>query len=134
MRPESGFRIAPKWRKIGKLTMRSQFANMTSSSNSFDVFWFLLSSLFTGPTLMSISSLVYKGFTRNPKIRNTPVWVLLNIWRLGRVRDIKVWMNVSNKMLLYAAKCQGCSFCCFWVIKGKPTEGTVGRGGGGGGG
>ena len=29
-------------------------------------------------------------------------------------------------MLLNAAKCQGYSFYCFWVIKGKPT----GRGGG----
>ena len=26
-------------------------------------------------------------------------------------------------MLLNAAKCQGYSFYCFWVIKGKPTGG-----------
>ena len=26
-------------------------------------------------------------------------------------------------MLLNAAKCQGYNFYCFWVIKGKPTEG-----------
>ena len=36
--------------------MTSQFANMTSSSNFFDVVLFLLSSLVIGPTVMSISS------------------------------------------------------------------------------
>ena len=30
MRSESGFRIAPNWPKIGKMTMTSQFADMTS--------------------------------------------------------------------------------------------------------
>ena len=42
---------------------------------------------------------------------------------LGRVRNTKFDTNVSNKMLLNAATCQGYSFYCFWVIKGKPTEG-----------
>ena len=65
----------------------------------------------------------YSGLTRNPEIGNTPVWVLPNIWRLGQVRNIKFDTNVSNKMLLNAAKCQGYSFYCFWVIKGKPTGG-----------
>ena len=62
-----------------------------------------------------------KGLTKNPEIGNTPVWVLPIIWRLGQVRDTKFGMNVSNKMLLNAAKYQGYSFYRFWVFKGKPT-------------
>ena len=31
--------------------------------------------------------LFYNGLTRNPEIINTPIWVLPNIWRLGRVID-----------------------------------------------
>ena len=61
----------------------------------------------------------YKGFTRNPEIENTSVWVLSNIWRLGRVRDNKFGISVSIKKLLNAAKCQGNGFNRFWVIKGK---------------
>ena len=48
----------------------------------------------------------------------SPVWVLPNIWRLGRVRDTKFDSNVSNKMLLNEAKCQDYSFYQFLVIKG----------------
>ena len=40
---------------------------------------------------------VYKGLTRNLKIRNTPVWALPNIWRLGLVRDTKFGTNVSDE-------------------------------------
>ena len=55
----------------------------------------------------------YKGLTRNPEIGNTPLWVLPNICRLGRVKITKFGMNLSHKMLLNAAKCQGYSFCHF---------------------
>ena len=65
----------------------------------------------------------YKRLTRNPEIENNPVWVLPNIWRLGRVMDTKFGTNVSNRMLLNSAKFQSCSFYFFWVIKGKPTGG-----------
>ena len=55
-------------------------------------------------------------------IQIIPIWVLPNIWRLGQVGDTKFLnINVSNKILLNAAKFQGCSFYHFWVIKGKPT-------------
>ena len=37
--------------------------------------------------------------------------------RLGRVRDTKFGTNISNKMLLNAAKCQGFKFYRFWVIE-----------------
>ena len=64
---------------------------------------------------------VYKGLTKNPEIRNTSVWVLLNIWRLGRVKDTPIGTDVFNEILLSAAKCQSYSFYRFWIIKGKPT-------------
>ena len=40
----------------------------------------------------------HKGLTRYPEIGNTRVWVLPNIWRLGRVRNTKFGTNISNKM------------------------------------
>ena len=55
-------------------------------------------------------------------MKNTPVGVSLNIWRLGRVRNTKFNMNVSNEMLLNATKCQGSSLYRFRVIKGKLTR------------
>ena len=54
----SGLRTARNWLKIQKVTVTSQFSNMTLSSKFFDVVLFLLSSLVTGPRFMSISSLV----------------------------------------------------------------------------
>ena len=76
-------------------------------------------NIIIGSGVMEIS--FYKGLTRNLEIRNTPVWVLSNISRLGRVKNTKIDMNISNKMLLNAAKCQRDSFYRFWVIKGKLT-------------
>ena len=101
---------------------------MTSLPNLFEVALFLLPSLVTGQGFMSISSLVLelwqfsfnKRLTRNPEIGNISTWVLPN---LGRVRDTKFGVNVSNKMLLKAAKCQCYSFYRFWVIKEKSTGG-----------
>ena len=72
-----------------------------------------------------ITIFFYKGLTRNPEIGNTPVWVLPNIWRLGQVMDTKFGTNVSNKILLNAAKFQGYSSYRFWVIKGKPNRARV---------
>ena len=77
----------------------------------------------TGSGIMT--NFVYKVLTRNPETRNTPVWVLPNIWRLGGVRDTKFGTNVSNKKLLNAAKCQSYSFYHFWIIKGEPTRGKI---------
>ena len=53
--PGSGLRTAPKLPKIRKMTMASQFPNMTSTWDFFDVVLFLLSSLVTGPIFMPIS-------------------------------------------------------------------------------
>ena len=78
-------------------------------------------NIITGSGIITI--FFYKGRTRNPETGNTPVWVLPNIWRLGQVMDTKFGTNVSNKILLNAAKFQGYSSYRFWVIKGKPTGG-----------
>ena len=99
-----------KLAKIRKMTMTSQFFDMTSTSQ---FFWCCFVSLvnfsywskfhvniITDSRIMTI--FFYKGLTRNPEIGNTPVWVLPNIWRLGWVRDTKFDMNVYNKMLLNA--------------------------------
>ena len=76
--PESGLRIAPNWPKIQKMTMTSQFFDMTSMSNFFDVVLLLLSSLVTGPGFMSTSSLVLElwqfSLIRNwPEIRKSEI-------------------------------------------------------------
>ena len=86
-----------------------------SNSSKFHV------NIITGSGIMTI--FFYKGLTRNLEMGNTPVWVLPNIWRLGQVMDTQFGTNVSNRMLLNAAKCHGYSFNRFWVIKGKLTGG-----------
>ena len=82
-------------------------------------------SIITGYGVATI--FIYNRLTRKPEIGNTPIWVLPNIWRLGRLRDTKLGKNVSDKMLLNAAKRLGYSFYHFWATKGKPTG--WGRGG-----
>ena len=109
--------------------MTSKFSDLASLS----FFWSCFDSLvkfsywskfqvniFTSSGVTTIS--FYMGLTRNPEIGNTPVWVFHSIWRLGQVRNTKFSTNVSNMMLLNAAKCQGYNFYRSYVIKGKPTE------------
>ena len=80
---------------------------------------------------MSISSLVLelwqfsfiRDLIRNLEFGNTPVWLLPNIWRLGQIGNTKFATNVSNKILLNAAKRKGYSFYRFWVTKGRSTRG-----------
>ena len=81
-------------------------------------------NIMTGSGIMTI--FLFKGLTRNPEIVNTPVWLLPNIWRLGRVMNTKFGTNISNRMLLNAAKFQRYSFYRFWVIKGRSTGGWEG--------
>ena len=117
-------KLAINWKK----TMEWQFIDLKSSSIFWGVFVSLVKfshwskfhvNIITGSGVMRI--FFYKGFTRNLEIRNISIGVLPNNWRLGRVRDTKFGMNVSNKMLLDAAKYQGRNFYRFWVIKGKST-------------
>ena len=76
--PESGLQTAPNWPKTTKMTMTSQFYDMMSISNFFDVALFSLSSLVTGPSFISISSLVLElwqfYFIRDwPEIRKSEI-------------------------------------------------------------
>ena len=116
------------------MIMMPQFFDMPSSS----IFWRSFVSLvklsywskfhvniITGSGVMTI--FFYKGLNRNSEIGNTPVWVLSNLWRLGRVRDITFSINVFNKMLVNAGKCQSYSFYIFWVIKRRPRGGKIKR-------
>ena len=77
----------------------------------------------TGSGVMKLS--FFKGLTRNPEVRNNPDIVLLNIWRLERANNTKFGTDVSNKMLLDTAKCQGYKFYSFWVSNGTPTGGQI---------
>ena len=111
----------PTWR------YRQIFLTLLVSLTKFSYWSKFHVNIITGSGVITIS--FYKILTRNAEIGNTPVWVLPNIWRLGRVRNTKFGTNISNKMLVNAAKGQGCSFYRFWV-KGKPIGG-MGEGGGG---
>ena len=56
---------------------------------------------------------VYKKSTKNVEIRNAPVLILPNIWRLKRFKGSKVGANVFNEQLLNAGKFEGYSFYHF---------------------
>ena len=110
--PESGLRTAPNWPKIRKMTMTSQFSDMTSTSNFFDVVLFLLSSLVTGPSFMSISLLVLElwqfSFIMDwPEIRKSEIppsefcpisrdWEELWILNLAQMALIKCYWMLQN--------------------------------------
>ena len=65
IRPQDSSKLT----KNPEMTMTSQFSDMTSSSNFFNIVLFLLSNLVTGPRFMSISALV------------------LEIWQFSFIRD-----------------------------------------------
>ena len=97
--------------------------------NFFDVALFHLSSSVTGPSFMSISSLVLElwqfTFIRDwPEILKWEIPCLSFAQYLGLVRDTKFGSNVFNEMLLNSAKWQGNSFYRFSVIKGKLAGGS----------
>ena len=62
-------------------------------------------NIITGSGVMTIY--FYKRLTRNPEMGNIPVWILLNIRRLGQDKDTKFGPDVSNEVLLNAKKCRG---------------------------
>ena len=109
------------------MKMTSQFADMTSSSNFVDVVLFLMLISVTGPSFISISSLVLElwqfSFIRDwPEIRKLKISPSEFCPVSGDWGDLRI-PNVSNKILLNAAKCQCYSFYHFWVVKRKPTGG-----------
>ena len=109
--PESGHRTAPNWPKIRKMTMTSQFPDMTSKSFFLRCFVFLVKfsylskfhvNIITGSEIITI--FFYKQLTRNPEIGNTPVWVLpisgdwgkLWIPYLAQMSPIKYYWMLQN--------------------------------------
>ena len=66
---KAGLWIAPNWPKLREITMTLQFSDMVWTSTFFDVALFLLSRLVTGPSFMSISSLI------------------LELWQFSFIRD-----------------------------------------------
>ena len=92
----------------------------------FDTFLFSLSILVTGPSSMSISSPVlqlWQLLTRNPEI-GKPWLSFAQYMETWASRNRKFGTDVSNKMLLNAARCPCYIFYRFWVIKGKPAGGV----------
>ena len=80
-------------------------------------------NIITGSGIMTI--FFYNALTRNPDMGNTPVWVLPNIWRLGRVMDTKFGKNVSNRMLLKAAKSRVAAFTVFELSRENQLGGNI---------
>ena len=129
--PESS--LWTNWPEIRKMTMTSQFFNMTSSSNVFDVPLFLLSRLATGPSFMSISSLVLElsqfSFIRDwPEIRKSGIPLsefcpISGDWG-------KLW--VPNLARMYLTECyymlQNSTVTAFTVLE-LSTESQLRRGG-----
>ena len=113
--PESGLQTAPNLQKIRRMTMTSQFSDMTSTSNILNVALFLLSSLVTGQSIISISSLVLElwqfSFTRDwPEIRKSEIhpsefcpiskdWGKLWIPNLARMSLIECYWMLQNAMV-----------------------------------
>ena len=108
-------RIAISWKD--DKTSSSIFLKLLSISLVKFSYWSkFLVNIITG--VMAI--FIYKEL-KSQIIGNIPIWVLPNNWRLKQVRNTKFGTNVSKKMLLNAAKCQGYNFHHLWVIKEKPT-------------
>ena len=108
------------------MTMSSQFTNMTSSSTFWRWHVSLVKSSFWSKFHVKITAgsrvitiFLYEGFIRNPEIGNTPVWVLPNISRLGRVRDTKFGANIFNEMQLNAANTRVTAFTFSELLREK---------------
>ena len=92
------------------MTMTSQFAVMKSSSNSFDLALFLLWSLVTAPSFVSISSLVLKlsqfSFIRDwPEIRKS------------EIPPSEFWPNLETRELDIPNLARMSLMKCYWMLK-----------------
>ena len=113
--------------------MASQFLDMTSSSEFFNVVLFLLSILVTGPSLMSISSLVLElwqlYFVRDwPEIRKSEIppsefcpisgdWDKLWIPNLARMSLIECYWMLQNSRVT--------AFTIFEFLRENQLEGQI---------
>ena len=94
-----------------KITMRSQFSDMTLSSNFFDVVLFLLPILVTGPSFMPILSLVLElwqfSFIRDwPEIRKSKI-PLSEFCPISGDRDKLCMSNLARIFLIE----------CYWMLQ-----------------
>ena len=121
MRPEFSFRIAPNCPQIGKMTMTSQFVDMTSSSICF---W-----RFVALVKFSYWSNFIRGW---PEIRKSEIppsefcpicgdWGKWGIPNLARISVIKMLLNTS--------KCQGYTAFTVSDLSRENQHGVGGRGG-----
>ena len=110
--------------KLEKMRMTSHFADLTSSSNFYDVVLFLLISywskfyvnIITGSGVKTILFWPWIWKSEIPLSEFCPIsedWDELGIPNLARMFLMKCYWIL--------AKCQGCRFYRFWVITGKPT-------------
>ena len=115
------------------MTMTSQLPDMTSSSIFFDVALFHLSSLVTGPSIMSISLVVMElrqfSFIRDwaeilkseiPLSKFCPIsghWSKSGMPSLTQRSLIKFYWMLQNARVN--------SFYSFWVINGKQTGSKI---------
>ena len=111
--------------------MASQFADMRSSSNLFDVVVFVLSSLVTSLGFMSISWLVLESW----QFLFIKDWIEIqkseiHLSEFCPISGDLVKLGIPNSARMSLMKCQDYSFYRFWVYEGKPTEGWVEEGGG----
>ena len=119
-------RRVSRWTRMNKCST----SGLRNPNAILNVIVFLLSSLVTAPSFVSVSLLVLelwyllfiRDLGRNQEIKNTPIWIFSNMWRLRQIRDTKFSMNVSNKNSLNAAKYQVDSLWCFSFIKRKPNS------------
>ena len=132
-------RLAINWKTDNDITISQHYVGVSF----FDVGLFLLWSLVTGPSFMSISSLFLElrqfSLARDwPELRKSEIppsefHQIYGDW--GKLIIPRFSTNFSKEMLLNVVKRQDYSFYPVWVIKGKPTEGWCGgRGEGGEGG
>ena len=112
MRPKSGFWISPNLSELGKITLMSQFSDMTLSLNFLDDALFFLSSLVTGSSFMSLSFLflefwqflLIKDWTEIKKLEIPPSefgpisgdWGELGIPTLTRTSLLKCYWMLQN--------------------------------------
>ena len=113
---ESSFRILPNWSEIGKMiticwhsSLIIFFWGYSVSLAKFNYWSKFHVTIITSSGIMTI--FFYEGLTRNLEIWNTPVWVLPNIFRLGRVRDNKFDMSLMK--------------CCWMLQNASVTAFTI---------
>ena len=102
MRQEYGFRNASNW------SWRQIFWRCFDFLVKFSYWSKFYVNIISGSAVVTV--FFYKGLTRNAEIANTPVGILPNILRLERISGTTFGTDVSNEMLLNAAKYQRYSY------------------------